>query len=40
VRDKLCQNCKEPLFVIAPVIAVVGLVITFVVPELIVPPLV
>jgi hypothetical protein len=36
----LFQNCRDPLFVIVPVIKVVGLVITFVVPEAIVPPVV
>jgi hypothetical protein len=36
----LVQNCREPLFVIVPVIKVVGLVITSVTPEAIVPPVV
>jgi hypothetical protein len=40
VAVTLVPNCREPLFVIVPVIKVVGLVITFVVPEAIVPPVV
>jgi hypothetical protein len=40
VAVTLVPHCREPLFVIVPVIKVVGLVITFVVPEAIVPPVV
>jgi hypothetical protein len=40
VRLVDCQNCSEPLLVIAPVIDVTGLVMMAVVPLLIVPPLV
>ena len=40
VRDPLCMKSNSPLSVIDPVMLVTGLVISAVVPELIVPPLV
>ena len=40
VRLSDCQNCSEPLLVIAPVMVVTGLVMMAVVPLPIVPPLV
>ena len=40
VRLVDCQNCSEPLLVIAPVMVVTGLVMMAVVPLPIVPPLV